>query len=78
VDQLGYQVRSLATRVPPSAGILASGSEVTTRKITYDGAASLDGYFARKNDEMDWLLWSDELGVVMSEYWGRPLGWITP
>jgi dihydrofolate reductase len=40
------------------------------RKITYGGAASLDGYFARKNDEMDWLLWSDELRTVMSEYWG--------
>ena len=40
------------------------------RKITYGGAASLDGYFARKNDEMDWLLWSDELRAVMSDYWG--------
>jgi dihydrofolate reductase len=40
------------------------------RKITYGGAASLDGYFARKNDAMDWLLWSDELRAIMSEYWG--------
>ena len=40
------------------------------RKNTYGGAASLDGYFARKNDAMDWLLRSDELRAVMSEYWG--------
>jgi dihydrofolate reductase len=39
------------------------------RKITYGGAASLDGYLARKDDGMDWLLWSDELRAEMGAYW---------
>jgi dihydrofolate reductase len=40
-----------------------------TRKVTFGGASSLDGYFARKDDSVDWLLWSPEAGKVMSAYW---------
>ena len=46
------------------------GGRRTLRKITYGGAASLDNYLARKDDSVDWLLWSDELRAVMAGYWG--------
>jgi dihydrofolate reductase len=39
------------------------------RKVTFGGASSLDGYLARKDDAVDWLLWSDELASVMADYW---------
>jgi dihydrofolate reductase len=39
------------------------------RKVTFGGAPSLDGYFARKNDAVDWLVWSEEAATVMSAYW---------
>ncbi len=39
------------------------------RKITFGGANSLDNYFARKDDAVDWLLWSDEAMSVMTDFW---------
>ena len=39
------------------------------RKVTFGGANSLDNYFARKDDAVDWLMWSDEAAQVMSDYW---------
>ena len=39
------------------------------RKVTFGGASSLDNYIARKDDSVDWLLWSDEAGEIMREYW---------
>ena len=39
------------------------------RKVTFGGAPSLDGYFARKNDAVDWLMWSSEAAKLMSKYW---------
>ena len=39
------------------------------RKVTFGGASSLDSYFARKNDAVDWLMWSDEAGEIMRDYW---------
>jgi dihydrofolate reductase len=39
------------------------------RKITFGGANSLDNYFARKDDAVDWLMWSNEAGAVMADYW---------
>lgn len=39
------------------------------RKITFGGANSLDNYFARKDDSIDWLMWSDEMTPVMTDYW---------
>jgi dihydrofolate reductase len=40
-----------------------------TRKVTFGGACSLDGFFARKDDSVDWLMWSDEAGEIMQDYW---------
>ena len=39
------------------------------RKVTFGGANSLDNYFARKDDAVDWLMWSDEATEMMTEYW---------
>jgi len=38
------------------------------RKVVFGGANSLDNYFARKDDAVDWLLWSDEVGKIMVDY----------
>ena len=38
------------------------------RKVVFGGANSLDNYFARKNDAVDWLIWSDEVGKIMADY----------
>jgi dihydrofolate reductase len=39
------------------------------RKVTFGGASSLDNYLARKDDAVDWLMWSDEAGKIMGDYW---------
>jgi len=39
------------------------------RKVTFGGANSLDNYFARKDDAVDWLMWCDEAAKVMADYW---------
>ncbi|MFN2516107.1 MAG: dihydrofolate reductase family protein [Pyrinomonadaceae bacterium] len=39
------------------------------RKVIFGGASSLDNYFARKDDSVDWLLWSDEVTSIISEFW---------
>ena len=39
------------------------------RKITFGGANSLDNYFARKDNAVDWLMWSDEINPIMADYW---------
>lgn len=39
------------------------------RKVTFGGANSLDNFFARKDDSVDWLMWSDEAAAVMKDYW---------
>ena len=39
------------------------------RKVTFGGANSLDNYFARKDHSVDWLMWSDEAGAVMANFW---------
>jgi dihydrofolate reductase len=39
------------------------------RKVTFGGANSFDNFIARKDDAVDWLLWSDEAASVMTEYW---------
>lgn len=41
------------------------------RKITFGGANSLDNYIARKDDAVDWLMWSDEVAAVMKDYWQK-------
>jgi dihydrofolate reductase len=39
------------------------------RKVTFGGASSLDNFIARKNDEVDWLVWDKEVGRISGEYW---------
>ncbi|MEP6819683.1 MAG: dihydrofolate reductase family protein [bacterium] len=39
------------------------------RKVTFGGANSLDNYFARKDDSVDWLMWSNEAATVMKDFW---------
>ena len=39
------------------------------RKVTFGGANSLDNYLARPDHAVDWLLWGDEAGAVMADYW---------
>ncbi len=39
------------------------------RKITFGGANSFDNYFARKDNAVDWLMWSDEAASLMTDYW---------
>ena len=39
------------------------------RKVTFGGANSLDNYFARKDNTVDWLMWSDEAAAIMKDYW---------
>ncbi len=39
------------------------------RKITFGGANSLDNYFARKDDSVDWLMWTDEVAAMMAKFW---------
>ncbi len=39
------------------------------RKITFGGANSLDNYFARKDDDVAWLMWTDEVSEIMAKFW---------
>ena len=39
------------------------------RKVTFGGANSLDNFFARKDDSVDWLMWDKEVNQIMKTYW---------
>jgi dihydrofolate reductase len=39
------------------------------RKVTFGGANSLDDYFARKDDAVDWLLWGKEVSSITANFW---------
>jgi dihydrofolate reductase len=39
------------------------------RKVTFGTANSLDNFIARKNDAVDWLIWSDDVNAIMAEFW---------
>jgi dihydrofolate reductase len=41
------------------------------RRVVYGGACSLDGYIAREDDGMDWLMWGDDVAEVVSATWAR-------
>ena len=41
------------------------------RKVVFGGANSLDNFFARKDDSVDWLMWSNEVIEMMADYWKR-------
>jgi dihydrofolate reductase len=38
------------------------------RKVVFGGANSLDNYFARKDDAVDWLMWTDEVAKIMADH----------
>jgi dihydrofolate reductase len=40
-----------------------------TRKVTFGGAVSLDGYFAGPDEAIDWLLWSDDSAALSKASW---------
>src|SRR5215471_12308504 len=39
------------------------------RKVTFGGANSLDNFIARKDDAVDWLLWSKEVNEITKAFW---------
>ncbi len=39
------------------------------RKVTFGGANSLDHYFARTDDAVDWLMWGEEVGAITAAFW---------
>jgi len=39
------------------------------RKVSFGGANSLDNFFARKDDAVDWLLWTKEVNEIMRDFW---------
>ena len=42
---------------------------MSTRKVIYGGACSLDGYIIGRNNEMDWLHMSKDVGEIMRTTW---------
>ena len=41
------------------------------RKVTFGGANSLDNFIARPDGTFDWIMWSDETGELMKDYWAK-------
>ena len=41
------------------------------RKVTFGGANSLDNFIAREDGSFDWIMFSEETGEVMKDYWGK-------
>ncbi|HZO88954.1 MAG TPA: hypothetical protein VFB38_11505 [Chthonomonadaceae bacterium] len=39
------------------------------RKVMFGVGNSLDNYIARRDDEVDWLLWGEEVAAVTREFW---------
>ena len=39
------------------------------RKVIFGGANSLDNFIARKDDAVDWLLWTKEVAEIMENFW---------
>ena len=39
------------------------------RKVTFGGGNSLDNYIARKNDQVDWLMWDKEVSSISGKFW---------
>jgi dihydrofolate reductase len=43
--------------------------ELSMRKVTFGGANSVDNFIARKDDNVDWLLWNKEVQQIVKDYW---------
>lgn len=41
------------------------------RKVTFGGANSLDNYIARPDHSFDWIMFSEETGEIMKDYWAK-------
>lgn len=41
------------------------------RKVTFGGANSLDNFIARPDGAVDWLLWSEEVSEIMTDFWAN-------
>ena len=41
------------------------------RKVTFGGAISLDNFIAREDGSYDWIMWSEETGEIMKDYWAK-------
>jgi dihydrofolate reductase len=41
------------------------------RKVTFGGASSLDNFIARPDGAIDWLMWSDEAGAIMMDFFAK-------
>jgi len=39
------------------------------RKVTFGAASSLDGFIAREDHSVDWLLWGEETAAVTANFW---------
>ncbi|HLK60358.1 MAG TPA: dihydrofolate reductase family protein [Chthonomonadaceae bacterium] len=39
------------------------------RKVIFGGANSLDNYFARSDESVDWIRWDDEVAALIAENW---------
>ena len=39
------------------------------RTVTYGGACSLDGFITGPDESVDWLVWSDDVARIVSEFW---------
>jgi dihydrofolate reductase len=39
------------------------------RKVTFGGATSVDNFFARKDDAVDWLRWGKEVDEIVQSFW---------
>ncbi len=44
---------------------------MNVRKVIFGVANSLDNYIARKDDGVDWLMWSKEVNQLMTDFWKR-------
>ena len=51
--------------------IFSVKEELAMRKVTFGGATSLDNFIARKDDSVDWLLWTKEVTEIMNELTGK-------
>src|SRR4051794_1098874 len=66
--QIGLFV-SISHLNPRRSPVMRAPKKGIVRKVTFGGACSLDGFFARKDDAVDWLMPSDEAAELMREHW---------